>query len=43
LPYIAVLAIDQLIHEFGTWVHLGRGVPRGLTLTIDNNGTRSGF
>jgi zinc D-Ala-D-Ala carboxypeptidase len=42
-PHIAALAIDQLIHEFGTWVHLGLAVPRGLTLTIENNGTRSGF
>lgn len=42
-PHIGALGIDQLIHEFGSWVHLGLAVPRGQTLTIDRNGTRAGF
>lgn len=44
-PHMAKLGIDQLIHEFGTWVHLGlRGdSPRHQTLTIDGKGTRTGF
>jgi zinc D-Ala-D-Ala carboxypeptidase len=44
-PHMRELGIDQLIHEFNTWVHLGlsRGEPRHQTLTIDNSGTRSGF
>lgn len=39
------LGIDQLIYEYGTWVHLGltSGTPRNAMLTIDKNGTRSGF
>jgi uncharacterized protein YcbK (DUF882 family) len=39
------LGIDQLIHEYDTWVHLGltAGEPRHQALTIDNKGTRSGF
>jgi len=39
------LGIDQLIHEYKTWVHLGLRVsgPRHQTLTIDKRGTRSGF
>jgi zinc D-Ala-D-Ala carboxypeptidase len=38
------LEIDQLIHEFATWVHLGlRDKPRHQTLTIDRHGTRTGF
>lgn len=42
-PHLAKFAIDQLIHEFGAWVHLGLAVPRAQTLTIDAKGTRSGF
>ena len=44
-PHMKDLGIDQLIHEFNTWVHLGltAGAPRQMALTIDNRGTRSGF
>ena len=44
-PHMKSLGIDQLIHEFNTWVHLGltAGAPRQMALTIDNRGTRSGF
>jgi zinc D-Ala-D-Ala carboxypeptidase len=44
-PHMAKLGIDQLIHEFNTWVHLGlrSNPPRHMALTIDNKGTRSGF
>lgn len=44
-PHLAELEIDQLIHEFGAWVHLGLsgGTPRHQTLTIDHKGTRTGF
>src|SRR5262245_28697970 len=42
-PQMSKLAIDQLIHEFGSWVHLGLAVPRLQALTIDSKGTRSGF
>ena len=41
------LGIDQLIHEYDTWVHLGLRAtdmtPRHQALTIDSKGTRSGF
>lgn len=39
------LGIDQLIHEYGAWVHLGltAGAPRHMAMTIDNKGTRTGF
>jgi zinc D-Ala-D-Ala carboxypeptidase len=39
------LGIDQLIHEYDTWVHLGlsAGEPRHMALTIDTKGTRHGF
>ena len=38
------LGIDQLIHEFATWCHLGlRDQPRHQALTIDRRGTRHGF
>ena len=39
------LGVDQLIHEYDTWVHLGlsAGAPRHQALTIDNRGTRNGF
>jgi hypothetical protein len=44
-PHMKELGIDQLIHEFGSWVHLGLtgGAPRHQALTIDNKGTRHGF
>jgi zinc D-Ala-D-Ala carboxypeptidase len=39
------LHIDQLIHEYDTWVHLGlnTSTPRHMAMTIDNKGTRNGF
>jgi zinc D-Ala-D-Ala carboxypeptidase len=40
------LAYDQVIYEFGSWVHIGRaqeGSPRGQILTIDSQGTRFGL
>lgn len=39
------LEFDQLIHEFGTWVHLGLadGRARKQLLTIDKRGTRAGL
>jgi hypothetical protein len=44
-PHMGGLGIDQLIHEYGSWVHVGRsaGAPRQMALTIDNAGTRNGF
>jgi hypothetical protein len=44
-PHMKALGVDQLIHEFGTWVHLGltSGAPRHMAMTIDNRGTRTGF
>jgi len=46
-PYVGLLRIDQLIWEYGDWIHLGlcpHGVaPRGECLTIDEKGTRVGF
>jgi zinc D-Ala-D-Ala carboxypeptidase len=44
-PHMKELEIDQLIHEYDTWVHLGLtgGAPRHMALTIDNKGTRNGF
>lgn len=44
-PHMKDLGIDQLIHEFDTWVHLGltAGTPRHQAMTIDNKGTRNGF
>jgi zinc D-Ala-D-Ala carboxypeptidase len=44
-PHMKELGIDQLIHEYGTWVHLGlsASAPRHMALTIDNRGTRNGF
>lgn len=43
--HMAALQIDQLIHEFNSWVHLGLSTdaPRKMALTIDGNGTRTGF
>lgn len=39
------LEFDQVIHEYGTWVHLGLsdGKPRHQLLTIDKRGTRAGL
>lgn len=44
-PHMKDLGIDQLIHEFDSWVHLGLtgGDPRHMALTIDSKGTRHGF
>jgi zinc D-Ala-D-Ala carboxypeptidase len=43
--HMKALGIDQLIHEYNSWVHLGLtgGAPRHQALTIDNRGTRNGF
>jgi zinc D-Ala-D-Ala carboxypeptidase len=45
VPYLDVLEIDQLIHEYGAWVHLGLAIDKArcMALTIDNSGTRHGF
>lgn len=38
------IAFDQLIHEFGAWVHIAWSPnPRRQVLTIDGNGTRAGL
>lgn len=48
-PHMQEFGIDQLIHEFGSWVHLGivnlhnHTDPRHMALTIDARGTRIGF
>lgn len=46
-PHMRKLGIDQLIHEFGTWVHLGLRpkdmAPRHQAMTINSGGTRTGF
>ena len=44
-PHMADLGIDQMIHEFEGWVHLGlsSGPPRQMALTINNSGTQTGF
>ena len=46
-PQMKELGIDQLIHEYDTWVHMGLNGPgtdpRHMALTIDNKGTRHGF
>jgi zinc D-Ala-D-Ala carboxypeptidase len=46
-PYLEALAIDQLIHEYGDWVHLGLAATadaaRCECLTITNAGTTTGF
>jgi zinc D-Ala-D-Ala carboxypeptidase len=44
-PHMKELGIDQLIHEYDTWIHLGlsAGAPRHQALTIDSKGTRTGF
>lgn len=44
-PYMGQLKIDQLIYEYGDWVHLGLSVgdARCMAMTIDNNGIRMGI
>jgi zinc D-Ala-D-Ala carboxypeptidase len=46
-PYLDTLAIDQLIWEYGDWIHLAICVapatPRCECLTITNAGTTTGF
>lgn len=44
-PLVAELGVDQLIHEFGSWVHLGlsEGAPRHELLTINKKGTFPGL
>ena len=38
------LVFDQLIYEYGSWVHLGvSDKPRRQVLTIDSKGTREGL
>ena len=38
------IEFDQLIHEYGRWIHLGIGPrERGEVLTIDKRGTRPGL
>lgn len=40
----AGIEFDQLIHEYGQWIHLGIGPrKRSQLLTIDRHGTRSGL
>jgi len=46
LPKLDDLGINQLIHEFGRWVHIGIGPlssPVNRVLTIDSQSTRSGI
>ena len=44
-PHMRELEVDQLIHEYDAWVHLGlsAGQARHMALTIDGSGTRHGF
>lgn len=46
-PKMAELGIDQLIHEYGSWVHVsqpGTGAQaRHMALTISNSGTVTGI
>jgi hypothetical protein len=46
-PHMVELGVDQLIHEYTTWVHLGLAAAgydaRHEALTIDTGGTRHGF
>lgn len=44
-PAMHELAVDQLIYEFNSWVHLGlsAGVPRHMALTINRSGTQMGI
>lgn len=38
------LPFDQVIHEFGAWMHVSWSIhPRGTLLTIDKQGTRPGL
>lgn len=40
--YAEMLDFDQLIHEFGAWVHIGRApAPRRQLLVIDSGGARA--
>jgi hypothetical protein len=43
--HMKALGIDQLIHEYDSWVHLGLtgAEPRHMAMTIDSNGTHTGF
>ena len=45
VPHLDELGVDQLIHEFDSWVHLGlsSGEPRRMVLTINSGGTRQGL
>lgn len=46
VPYATALGIGQLIHEFGSWVHVGRRAPIdpiNRVITIDHQGTRAGI
>jgi hypothetical protein len=42
---LPTLGIDQLIWEYDSWVHMGlsSGEPRCMALTINDNGTETGF
>jgi hypothetical protein len=46
-PYLSTLDVDQLIWEYGDWVHLGlcplTDEPRCQCLTINNSGTTEGI
>jgi zinc D-Ala-D-Ala carboxypeptidase len=44
-PHMQELGVDQLIHEYNTWVHLGLSTekPRHMAMTIDGKGVRNGF
>ena len=44
-PYVDILEIDQLIWEYGDWIHLAltEGEARNQCLTIDETGTHEGF
>ena len=44
-PHMESLGIDQLIHEYNTWIHLGLSAtdPRYMAMTIDKIGVRPGF
>jgi zinc D-Ala-D-Ala carboxypeptidase len=43
-PKMAEFGIDQLIHEYEAWVHVGTAAkPRAQALTVDIGGSRMGF
>jgi len=46
-PHMVELGIDQNIWEYGDWTHMGLAIPpaspRCQCLTINNNGTTTGF